>query len=178
MNTAPLNTPTELHAQTLWLHPQPLTSAAFVEFGDVIDSANHTPIAINDGTTARYHALAQVQLDNAGHGLINFFDSQPTPLPLPLCRMERHPLGSQAFIPLANRRFIIVVAHGGDTVHADQLQAFITNGQQGINYHRNVWHHAVIALDEMTRFVVVDRGGPGENCEFTDILGEAVLNMA
>jgi len=178
MNSATLKAPTVPNKQTYVLRPQPLTPAAFAEFGDVIDSANHTPIAINDGTTARYHALAQVQLDNAGHGLINFFDSQPTPLPLPLCTMERHPLGSQAFIPLAKRRFIIVVAHGGDTVHADQLQAFITNGQQGINYHRNVWHHAVIALDEMTRFVVVDRGGPGENCEFTAILGEAVLELA
>jgi len=116
-------------------------------------------------------------LDDDGYGLINFFDSQPTALPLRLHRMERHPLGSQAFIPLENRPFVIVVASAGDHVPAQHLRAFISNGYQGVNYQRNVWHHAVIALYEMTRFVVVDRGGPGENCEFTDILGEVILEQ-
>jgi len=173
MNTAILEAP----APALWLHPQPLTAAAFAEFGEVIESQGHVPIMINDGTTARYHALAQVQVDAQGGGLISLFDAQPLNLPLALQRMERHPLGSQAFIPLEHRPFVIVVATRGDTVAVENLRAFITNGQQGVNYYRNVWHHAVIALDELTRFLVVDRGGPGDNCEFIDISGEAILEL-
>jgi len=162
------------------LQPQPLTAAAFAPFGDVIESSGHTPIVINDGMTRRYHALGRLELlgQNA-HGLLNLFDSTPYALPMPLTSMERHPLGSQAFVPLQAQPFIVVVAARGDVPAAglpsQQLHAFITDGSQGVNYHHGVWHHSLIALSEPARFLVVDRGGAGHNCDVVPIAGPVVL---
>lgn len=149
---------------------QPLTAEAFARFGDVIESAGHTPIQINHGMTERYHALAHVDTGGAeGHALINLFHALPYELPLRLEEMERHPLGSQAFVPLQEIPFIVVVAAAGDSVQPCDLQAFVTNGRQGVNYHRGIWHHSLIALEASARFIVVDRGGPGHNCDVVSI---------
>jgi ureidoglycolate lyase len=86
-------------------------------------------------------------------------------LPVEIQLLERHPIGSQAFIPLGERRFLVVVAENVVTPSAQHVRAFLTNGRQGVNYHRNTWHHFALALDQVTDFLVVDRGGPGENCE-------------
>ena len=83
--------------------------------------------------------------------------------------MERHPLGSQAFMPLDAQPFIVVVAPLGEQVAPGDLRAFITNGRQGVNYRRGVWHHSLIALNAPARFIVVDRGGPGDNCDVVPI---------
>jgi len=164
------------------LRPQPLTAAAFAPFGDVIESVGHTPMLINDGMTRRYHALAHIELlGHDAHGLLNLFDSTPYAFPLPLTSMERHPLGSQAFVPLQAQPFIVVVAAKGDVpasgLPADALHAFITEGSQGVNYHHGVWHHSLIALSEPARFLVVDRGGAGNNCDVVPIAGPVVLSM-
>jgi len=169
---------------------QPLTAAAFAPFGDVIESAGHTPMLINGGVTERYHALARVAVVGAGaQAILNLFDSQPYTLPMRLTSVERHPLGSQAFVPLQAQPFVVVVAYDsvahnpapptqGDApsvMPPTALRAFITNGQQGVNYHRGVWHHSLIALTAPARFLVVDRGGPGHNCDVVPIAGEVVL---
>jgi len=164
---------------------QPLTAAAFAPFGDVIESAGHTPMQINGGVTERYHALARVEVaGEAAQAILNIFDSQPYQLPMRLESVERHPLGSQAFVPLQAQPFVVVVAHDpvghaqADPVSAmppENLRAFITNGRQGVNYHRGVWHHSLIALTAPARFLVVDRGGPGHNCDVVPVAGEVVL---
>jgi ureidoglycolate lyase len=147
------------------LRPVPLTRAAFAPFGDVIEleGAQHFPI--NEGSTERFHDLAKVDTDaNGGRPLVNLFRAQARPLPVQLTVMERHPLGSQAFIPLAPRPYLVVVAPdlGG---RPGALQAFVTRGWQGVNYARNVWHHPLLALHEDSDFIVVDRGGEGCNLE-------------
>ena len=96
-----MSTLSETRPARLRLRVQPLTAEAFAEFGEVIDSAGHTPLLINDGMTERYHALARVDTGGSeGHALINLFHARPYALPLQLTSMERHPLGSQAFMPL------------------------------------------------------------------------------
>jgi len=168
---------------------EPLSAAAFAPFGEVIEAAGHTPMWINSGVTARYHALARAEVVGDGaQAILNLFDSQPYALPMRLESVERHPLGSQAFVPLQPQPFVVVVAYDPGT-HVPQtdhpsppaamppqnLRAFITNGEQGVNYHRGVWHHSLIALSAPARFLVVDRGGPGANCDVVPIAGNVVL---
>lgn len=145
---------------------QPLTREAFAPFGDVIETEGAHHFTINNGSTERYHDLAQVDVsDGGGRTLINIFRAQPLTYPLRVRLMERHPLGSQAFIPLDNRPFLVLVApEGTETVAAEDLRAFLATGRQGVNYHKNVWHHPVLALEGVSDFLIVDRGGDGNNC--------------
>jgi ureidoglycolate lyase len=83
--------------------------------------------------------------------------------------LERHPLSSQSFYPLDAQPFLVVVAEGAGRPRAAAVRAFLCSGAQGVNYRRNTWHHGLIALGEVSRFLVVDRGGPGENCEQCEI---------
>ena len=143
-----------------------LSRAGFAPFGDVIaveGSRHHT---INDGHAERHHDLARVDVAaEGGRPLINIFRATPWPLPLSVAMVERNPLSSQAFIPLAPACFLLVVAAPGDAPDPTALRAFVTDGSQGVNYARGTWHHPVLALDHLTDFLVVDRGGPGENCD-------------
>ncbi len=147
------------------LRPAPLTQDAFAPFGEVIEVTGEA-IEINQGTTERYHDLARVDVSaEGGHPLINIFRGAATPLPFEVRMLERHPLGSQAFLPMEQVRFLVVVAPPGDTVAPDQVQAFIAEPGQGVNYARGTWHHPLLALGQTTDFVVVDRGGPGDNVD-------------
>jgi ureidoglycolate lyase len=147
------------------LRPEPLTAAAFAPFGDVIELAGAQQMPINAGTTIRFHDLAQVDvLSDGGRTLINLFRAQPREEPVRLSLMERHPLGSQAFLPLADAPYYVVVAED-DNGKPGELRAFVSNGWQGVNYAKNVWHHPLLALGAVRDFVVVDRGGAGVNLE-------------
>ena len=142
----------------------PLTRDEFAPFGEVIETDGAERRMINAGSTVRFHDLARVDVAAAGgYALINVFRAQPLPLPLAVRIMERHPLGSQAFIPLDSAPFLIVVAPAGAAPGPAELRAFVTDGRQGVNYARGVWHHPVIAMTRETDFVVIDRGGPGDN---------------
>ena len=144
-----------------------LNREEFEPFGDVIEIGSTVDtMTINDGYAIRYNDLATVDvLGSGGRPLINIFRSRPRPLPITIHMMERHPLGSQAFISLQNKKFLVVVAPSGNSVDPDNLSAFITNGLQGVNYARGVWHFPLIGLDEEQDFLVIDRGGPENNCE-------------
>lgn len=144
---------------------QPLTRAAFAPFGEVIerDGAAHFPI--NAGKCMRYHDLATVETaGQAARALISLLRGEPYALPLTLDMVERHPLGSQAFIPLSGNGFLVVVAEETEHGPAAPL-AFRTAPGQGVNIRRNVWHGILTPLDTVTDFVVVDRGGDGVNLE-------------
>jgi ureidoglycolate lyase len=145
---------------------KPLTAEAFVPFGDVIDARTSASFPINAGRTQRHHDLAKVETlgDNA-HALINIFVSQPVTLPLELTFLERHPQGSQAFMPLHQERFIVVVAPPGDTIDAEDIRSFVTDGRQGVNYRAGTWHAIQSVLEREGEFLVVDRGGDGNNCD-------------
>jgi ureidoglycolate lyase len=142
-----------------------LTRAAFAEFGEVIsaEGAHHFPI--NNGTTERYHDLARIDVaESHGKPLVNIFRGQPRRFPFAVTMMERHPLGSQAFIPLSRNPYLIVVSLRGD-FQPESLRAFLANPGQGVNYGKGIWHHALIALYEISDFIVIDRGGAGANCD-------------
>jgi ureidoglycolate lyase len=144
---------------------QKLTRDAFAAFGDVItkEGAHHYPI--NDGTTERFHDLAQIDVaDGHGKPLVSLMQGQPRQLPLKVTTMERHPLGSQAFIPLSKNPYLVLVAPRGE-FKLHELTAFLTQAGQGVNYAKGVWHHALLALYEVSEFIVIDRGGAGSNCE-------------
>ncbi|QNI03972.1 ureidoglycolate lyase [Halomonas sp. SH5A2] len=150
----------------LELKAEPLTAEAFVPFGDVIDARTSDSFPINAGRTQRHHDLAKVETlgDNAST-LINIFVSQPVTLPLELTFLERHPLGSQAFMPLYEERFIVVVAPPGERIADSDVRAFVTDGRQGVNYHAGTWHAIQSVLEREGEFLVVDRGGDGNNCD-------------
>ncbi|OLQ94464.1 ureidoglycolate hydrolase [Vibrio ponticus] len=145
---------------------EPLTKQAFAEFGDVIEVENSDYFMINNGSTRRYHKLAEtdVQQEN-GQAIISIFQATPLNYPLTIRMLERHPLGSQAFVPLLGQPYLIVVAPKGDNPSLESCRAFLSNGQQGVNYHKGVWHHPVLALSQEDQFLVVDRGGDGNNCD-------------
>lgn len=162
--------------RTLQLEAAPLTRAAFTAFGDVIETEGSTARTINQGHAERYDDLARVDvLEQGGRPLINIFRANPWPEPLRIRSMERHPWSSQAFIPLTDSPFLVVVAPPADQLRAEHLRAFVTNGRQGVNFHRLVWHHALMALRPGSDFLVVDRGGPGVNCDEVDFPEEEVV---
>ncbi|AUT59295.1 ureidoglycolate lyase [Paraburkholderia terrae] len=142
---------------------EPLTREAFAPFGDVIELEGAKQIPINLGTTIRYHDLANVDVtDEGGRTLVNLFRGQARALPFEITMMERHPLGSQAFIPLNDKPYLVVVAPAGE-LDESKIRAFVTSGWQGVNYAKGVWHHPLLALGEVSDFIVVDRGGDGHN---------------
>ena len=144
----------------LELKAQKLTSEAFAPFGDVIDARVSESFAINGGRTQRHHDLARVEiLDAPSRPLISVFVSQPVTLPLELELLERHPLGSQAFMPLHEERFVVVVAPPGDDIDPDEIRAFVTDGRQGVNYRAGTWHAIHSVLEREGEFLVVDRAG-------------------
>jgi ureidoglycolate lyase len=148
------------------LQPTPLTATAFAPFGDVIEIEGRASRWINHGTCERFDDLAKV--DVAGEGgrpLISLFRAAPRSLPLKLQSLERHPLSSQAFYPLQPQPFLIVVAAPGNGPVAPRVRAYVSSGRQGVNFRRNTWHHELLALHQTSLFLVIDRGGPGENCE-------------
>ena len=144
----------------LELNAEPLTPEAFAPFGDVIDARVSESFAINGGRTQRHHDLARVEiLDAPSRPLISVFVSQPVTLPLELELLERHPLGSQAFMPLHEERFVVVVAPPGDDIDPDEIRAFVTDGRQGVNYRAGTWHAIHSVLEREGEFLVVDRAG-------------------
>lgn len=146
------------------LKVEPLTTEAFAAFGDVIETAGNKAFEINYGMADRYHALAKVDA-GSGYPVISLVESKKYEMPQKVKIVERHPLGSQAFIPRDKTAFILVVAKPGHEVQANRLRAFITDGEQGINYHTGVWHGQLLTPFDSMSFICVDRDGAGENCE-------------
>lgn len=151
--------------EPLTLTVEPLTREAFREFGDVIEIEGADSFPINEGTTTRYHDLAEVDVASEGGApLISIFRGLARPAPIEVRMMEHHPLGTQAFYPLQNHAYLVVVAPGGGPVGPGDLRAFRAAGGQGVNYRRGVWHHPLLVLRDGHDFLVVDRGGEGDNC--------------
>ena len=145
---------------------EPLTKHAFAPFGDVIETDGSAHFMINSGSTRRYHKLATVGTSSTDdQAIISIFSTQALPMPVTIRMLERHPLGSQAFIPLLGNSFLIVVAPVAPSPALNLVRAFRSNGRQGVNYHRAVWHHPVLALAAHDDFLVVDRSGAGNNCD-------------
>lgn len=142
---------------------QPLTAAAFAPFGDVLDIAGEPDKIINQGMCGRYHDRATLDFADGRAG-ISLFNAQPRKFPITLDMMERHPDGSQAFIPMSMDPFVVVVAPDNEGIPGVPV-AFITSVGQGINYHRNTWHGVLTPLHAPGLFTVVDRIGEGPNLQ-------------
>jgi ureidoglycolate lyase len=145
---------------------RPLTKEGFKPFGDVVQVAESRHYTINQGWAERYADLAKLDLlEKSGTPNLGIVRAEPRPMPLQVLLMERHPLSSQMFIPLAPRPFLVVVAPPGKKPKTKDVIGFRTIAGQGVNYARGVWHHPLIALDLSTDFLVVDRHGKDENCD-------------
>ena len=147
------------------LSPIPLTADAFARFGDVIEASDRAAqIAINYGYTTRFNDLAGIDVtDGGGRVIVSLFRAMPLDPPL-LKIFERHPLGSQAFMPLSGRPYLVAVAPAGG-FDAAQVIVFRAGPGQGVNYAKGVWHHFLLALGGESDFLVIDRDGPGENLD-------------
>ena len=158
------------------LRPKPLTRENFAPFGDVIE-VGATPLSINYGQTERHHDLAAI--DTAAEGgrtLVNIFRSTPLPAPIKIEIMERHPLSSQAFMSLSDNPYLVVVAPKGN-FDERAIQVFLATGKQGVNYHAGTWHHYSLALGTVSDFLVIDRGGDGENCDEVKLTNPLTINL-
>lgn len=144
---------------------EPLTHDAYAPFGQVIETAGAHHYPINGGMTERYHDLARVELGGVHpRPLISIARGQPYDLPLTLKMVERHPLGSQAFHPLSQRPFLSIVAPDLGGVPGVP-RAFLAGPGQGINMAMNTWHAVLTPLGETSDFLIIDRGGEGNNLE-------------
>lgn len=145
------------------LPSRPLTAETFAPFGDVIEADPATMRLINGGTTERFHRLSVAEAEGEGV-IISLFRGQPRRFPYEIGMMERHPFGSQSFSPLSGRPFLVAVSEDADG-RPGEPQVFLASGDQGVNYRRNVWHHPLMVIGEVSDFLVVDRDKPENNLQ-------------
>jgi len=146
----------------------PLTAERFAPFGDVIEARNQNRQAMNEARFERFNDLAGIDLDGGRPCLSIVRCRTPTALPYRVDMLERHPNGSQAFVPLSGFSFLIVVAPPAQSVDVDDVVALVSNGHQGINYRKGVWHMPMIALERGQQFLVIDRSAAGCDEFFLD----------
>ena len=146
------------------IRTEPLTAAAFATFGDLLDCSGAPDRIINAGMCGRYHDRARLDFGAGGRAGISLFDAEPRALPYLCDLLERHPEGSQAFIPMTPAPFLVIVApdKGG---RPGAPRAFLTAPYQGINLHRGTWHGVLTPLAAPGIFAVVDRIGDSANLE-------------
>lgn len=159
------------------LTPEPLTAEAFAPFGSVIEASDEAEkIDINDKHAVRYDRLADIDAaDEGGTGVISLFRAVPLGVS-ELKMFERHPLGSQSFVPLSGRPFLVAVAPAGEFDVA-KVKLFRAEPHQGVHYNKGTWHHFLLALDGESDFLVIDRAGPGENLEEVELAPEDQIRL-
>lgn len=148
---------------TVYLKAERLTAEALAPYGDVMDASGAPTKMINQGKCGRYHDQATLDFSDGRAG-ISIFKGERETLPLRLHLVERHPEGSQAFVPMSADPFLVVVARDEAGVPMDP-KAFITQPGQAINFHRGTWHGVLAPLSEPGLFAVIDRIGDGANLE-------------
>jgi len=141
------------------IRPEPLTAVAFAPFGEVLDATGDHRL-INGGLCRRHHDRAMLDIAGGRAG-ISIFKADARGLPYRFDLIERHPDGSQAFLPMTAHPFLVIVAHDPQATP----RAFLTNGAQGINLRRGTWHGVLTPLAAPGLFAVVDRIGDGPNLE-------------
>jgi ureidoglycolate lyase len=145
---------------TVTVTPKPLTAEAFAPYGDVIEVSGAPDMIINQGMCGRHHDRANVDFGQGRAG-ISLFDAKARSLPMTVALVERHPLGSQAFVPISGVPMIVVVAAAGET--PGPIEAFISQPGQSINLNRNTWHGVLTPMDRDGQYIVIDRIGDGNN---------------
>jgi ureidoglycolate lyase len=157
------------------LRPKPLTAEGFAPFGDVIEPDSATEVVeINRGYATRYDDLTEV-VAREGRAGLSLFRARPLPQPIQIRLMERHPKGSQAFVPLGGGGFVVVVAPQG-ALDPARIEAFLARNGQGVNFAPGTWHHFLITLAPQD-FLVIDRLGSGENCDVVELSAEQMWTL-
>jgi ureidoglycolate lyase len=156
--------------------PEPLTAEAFAPFGRVIEASDAAErIDINQGHAIRYDALAEVDVaEGGGRAVISLFRARPL-AELVLRQFENHPLGSQTFVPLSDKPYLVAVAPAGPFDPAS-VRLFRAGPGQGVHYGKGVWHHFLLVLEE-SDFLVVDRAGPGDNLEEAALAPDELIDV-
>lgn len=144
--------------------PEPLTAEAFRPFGDVLCLGPAPDKVINQGLCGRHHDLATLDFGPGGRAGISLFDAEPRALPYRLEMVERHPEGSQAFLPMTQSPFLVIVAPD-EAGRPGAPRAFLTDPGQGVNYARGTWHGVLTPLAAPGLFAVVDRIGDTANLQ-------------
>lgn len=145
------------------IKPIEITRKNFAAYGDLISSDNIKPIDINAGYAKRFDNLANIDISkDKGEAIVSIFSALKRTFPMKIDMMEKHPLGSQAFMPMKEITFLSFVAPPGETPEINKIQSFIIPPKMGINYKPGVWHFPLIST-ENTNFIVIDRKGNGEN---------------
>ena len=157
------------------LKPLPLTRERFKRFGDVIDSSHADAAAMNDARFERFNDLCTVDAGDGRIAVSITASRVATKLPYLVSMVERHPLGSQAFVPLSPCKMILVVAPVGESVDEEELVAFETNGLQGINYAKGTWHMPLLAFEKGQRFLIIDRAADRPNCDMHELENPILL---
>lgn len=159
-----------------------LTHENFKIFGEFISLEQSEHFPINAGTTKRFHALSKIDATSQnGEAIISLFRGQGFTLPFKPTIMERHPLGSQTFIPLTKNeldKYLIIVAPSFcNSVKEiiENLVVFVAKGFEGVTYAKGVWHHPLVALNHESDFIVIDRQGVGHNCDEVELNTNLVI---
>ena len=143
--------------------PKPISKENFSKFGDMITTKDLDPIEINNGYAKRYDNILNLNTSkNKGETTISIFSALKRTFPMKIDMMEKHPLGSQAFIPMKETTFLAFVAPLGEFPEINKIQSFIIPPKTGINYKPGIWHFPLISTED-TDFLVIDRKGSGEN---------------
>ena len=157
------------------IKPIKLTKKRFSKFGDLIDTSKRKPISINNGYAKRFHDLMKIDtFKKRGKPIVSIFKAKKRRFPMRIDMMEKHPLGSQAFIPMEDTKFFVFVAPKGNKPNINKIQSFIVPKQTGINYKAGIWHFPLISTENMN-FLVVDRKGPGNNLVIEDLNKDEVI---
>ena len=145
------------------IRPKLINKENFKKFGDMITTKDIKPLEINNGYAKRYDDIAKLDTkkDN-GETIICIFSALKRSFPMKIDMMEKHPLGSQAFIPMKETTFLSFVAPEGEKPDLSKIEAFIIPKGIGINYNPGIWHFPLISTEDMN-FLVVDRKGDGDN---------------
>ena len=150
------------------------TKKNFKKFGEVISTKKIKPININNGYAKRFDNLCKINTSlKKGNTIMSIFSARKRKFPMNIKMMEKHPLGSQAFIPMKETKFLVFVAPKGKKPNVKKIESFIIPKQTGINYKPGIWHFPLISIKNMN-FLVIDRKGIGNNLAIHNFENEKI----
>ena len=157
------------------INPKPITKENFSKFGDMITTNDIKPLEINNGYAKRFDGIANIDTskDN-GETIISIFSALKRSFPMKIDMMEKHPLGSQAFVPMKETTFLVFVAPKGNKPDLNKIEAFIIPPGIGVNYNPGTWHFPLISTENMN-FLVIDRKGSGDNLVIENLDKEEIV---
>ena len=156
------------------IKPKKITNKNFKKFGEVISTKKIKPININNGYAKRFDSLCKINTSlKKGNTIMSIFSARKRKFPMNIKMMEKHPLGSQAFIPMKETKFLVFVAPKGKKPNVKKIESFIIPKQTGINYKPGIWHFPLISIKNMN-FLVIDRKGIGNNLAIHNFENEKI----